>query len=124
MTDPHRTFLGVERSAGGRRWVHALDGRAEGVASQIAREHDIPDLVARVLAGRGVEASNALPFLVPRIRDLMPDPSTLTDMDVAAARLADAVDRGEGNPDATEPDDFAGTGGTGGVVRNQDQDAQ
>ena len=39
----------------------------------------------------------------------------------------DAVERGEGGkePDAfTAPGDFDGVGGTGGVVKNQDDDAQ
>ena len=39
----------------------------------------------------------------------------------------DAVERGEGGkePDAfTSPGDFDGVGGTGGVVKNQDDDAQ
>src|SRR5690606_5778600 len=51
--------------------------------------------VARVLAGRGVTALDAGRFLDPTIRDLLPDPSSLTDMDKAAGRLAEAVTRGE-----------------------------
>jgi hypothetical protein len=52
------------------------------------------------------------------------DDDARSDLEQAVSARSDAVDRGEGNPEATEPDDFAGTGGTGGVVRNQDQDAQ
>jgi single-stranded-DNA-specific exonuclease len=48
-------------------------------------------LVARVLAARGVSAENAPTFLDPTLKSLMPDPSTLTDMDRLAERLADAV---------------------------------
>ncbi|MBC8130348.1 MAG: single-stranded-DNA-specific exonuclease RecJ, partial [Rhizobiaceae bacterium] len=48
-----------------------------------------------VLAARGVAPDEALRFLAPAIRDLMPDPSSLTDMDVAAGRIADAIDRHE-----------------------------
>jgi single-stranded-DNA-specific exonuclease len=55
----------------------------------------MPELLARVLAGRGVAPEQAQPFLDPSIKRLMPDPSTLTDMDAAAARLADVVTRGE-----------------------------
>ncbi|WP_182085819.1 single-stranded-DNA-specific exonuclease RecJ [Aureimonas sp. ME7] len=95
MTDHSRTFLGVERSVNGRRWVHALTPRTEAVAARMAQLHAIPDLVARVMAARGVAADDAGRFLDPTIRDLMPDPSTLTDMDKAAARLADAIERGE-----------------------------
>ncbi|KQT57463.1 MULTISPECIES: single-stranded-DNA-specific exonuclease RecJ [unclassified Aureimonas] len=90
-----RLFLGVEASAGGRRWVHSLSERGEQLASQIVQTHGLPDILARVLSARGIAPPDALRFLAPTIRDLMPDPSSLTDMDAAAARLADAVERRE-----------------------------
>ena len=53
------------------------------------------------------------------------DDDARSDLEQAVAARSDAVERGEGGPDTvTAPGDFAGTGGTGGVVRNQDQDAQ
>jgi single-stranded-DNA-specific exonuclease len=64
-------------------------------ALAIAQDHGLPDIVARVLAGRGVSAIDAARFLDPTIRDLLPDPSSLTDMDKAAGRLAEAVARKE-----------------------------
>jgi single-stranded-DNA-specific exonuclease len=88
-------FLGVERSATGKIWRDRLDARGQGRALAIAQRHAMPELLARVLAGRGVEPDEAQAFLDPSIKRLMPDPSTLTDMDAAAARLADAVVHGE-----------------------------
>jgi single-stranded-DNA-specific exonuclease len=88
-------FLGVERSATGKRWRDRLDARGQAQALAIAQRHALPELLARVLAGRGVAPEDAASFLDPSIKKLMPDPSTLTDMDAAAARLADAVARGE-----------------------------
>lgn len=61
------------------------------VALAIAQGHGVPDIVARVLAGRGVTAEQAERFLDPTIRDLLPDPASLTDMDKAAIRIAAAV---------------------------------
>lgn len=55
----------------------------------------MPDLVARVLAGRGITADDALEFLDPTLKSLMPDPSVLTDMDALATRIADAIAAGE-----------------------------
>ena len=55
----------------------------------------MPELLARVLAGRGVEANEVAAYLDPSIRTLMPDPHVLTDMEAATARLAHAVIRGE-----------------------------
>ena len=51
-----RTFLSVEASLSGRRWLHALDDRAEAVALRIAQDHGLPEIVGRVLAARGVSA--------------------------------------------------------------------
>ncbi|MCQ1572560.1 single-stranded-DNA-specific exonuclease RecJ [Neorhizobium galegae] len=90
-----RAFLGVERSAGDQRWVSRLDQAAQNRALAIAQIHGIPDLVARVLAGRGVTLDDAPAFLDPTIRSLMPDPYTLTDCEKAVLRLADAIARQE-----------------------------
>ncbi|CDZ37531.1 Single-stranded-DNA-specific exonuclease RecJ [Neorhizobium galegae bv. officinalis] len=90
-----RAFLGVERSAGDQRWVSRLDQAAQNRALAIAQIHGIPDLVARVLAGRGVTLDDAPAFLDPTIRSLMPDPYTLTDCEKAVLRLADAITRQE-----------------------------
>jgi single-stranded-DNA-specific exonuclease len=91
----HRTFLGVERSLTGRRWVERLDGGGNLRATAIAQRNDIHDIVARVLAGRGVAPDLAAAFLNPTLRGLMPDPSVITDMDKAASRIAHAVAAGE-----------------------------
>lgn len=90
-----RAFLGVERSAGDQRWVSRLDQAAQNRALAIAQIHGIPDLVARVLAGRGVTLDDAPAFLDPTIRSLMPDPYTLTDCEKAVLRIADAIARQE-----------------------------
>jgi len=88
-------FLGVEKSATGRIWRDRLDARGQTRALMIAQRLGLPELLARVLAGRGVEPEEAEAFLDPSIRRLMPDPHTLTDMETAATRIADAVTQGE-----------------------------
>lgn len=94
--DPvQRAFLGVERSVSGQRWEQRLDQAGLNRALAMAQTHGMPELIARVLAGRGVGVSDALAFLDPTIRDLMPDPYRLTDCERAAERIARAIDRGE-----------------------------
>ena len=88
---PQRTFLGVERSLTGRRWRERLNAEGMATALAIAQRHEVPEIVARVLAARGVAADDAPAFLSPSIRALMPDPMTMTDMEKAAARIADAI---------------------------------
>lgn len=86
-----KTFLSVERSACGHRWVERLDHRTANVALAIAQKHAISDLVARIIAGRGVVEEDAPAYLDPAIRDLMPDPHVITDLEVVAARLSRAI---------------------------------
>ncbi len=88
-------FLGVENSATGRAWRDRLDQRGSARALAIAQRHDLPELLARILAGRNVEVDAVDAFLDPTIKRTMPDPNVLTAMPEAAARLAEAVERGE-----------------------------
>ncbi len=94
--DPvQRAFLGVERSVSGNRWVSRLDQAGQNRALAIAQTHGLPELIARVLAGRGVGQDEAMAFLDPTIRGLMPDPHLLTDCEKAARRLLQAIRKGE-----------------------------
>ncbi|MCL6651783.1 single-stranded-DNA-specific exonuclease RecJ [Agrobacterium rubi] len=90
-----RAFLGVDRSATEQKWMSRLDQAGQNRALAISQVHGIPELVARVLAGRGVGVDDALAFLDPTIRSLMPDPLTLTDCEKAAERIAAAIKRNE-----------------------------
>ena len=90
-----RLFLDVERSVCGRPWRDRLDERATARALAIAQRHNVPELLARILAGRGVEVDEVEAFLDPTVRRLMPDPHTVTAMEQAAQRIADAMLRGE-----------------------------
>ncbi|HET7848152.1 MAG TPA: single-stranded-DNA-specific exonuclease RecJ, partial [Pseudolabrys sp.] len=88
-------FLGVERSATGRQWRDRLDERGSARAMAIAQRHGISELLARVLAGRGVEPAEVEAYLDPTVKRLLPDPHGLTAMPIAAARIADAIIAGE-----------------------------
>jgi single-stranded-DNA-specific exonuclease len=87
----HKIFLGIEQSATGHRWVERLDARTGNIALAIAQKHGVPDLVSRILAGRGVSEDDAPTFLDPTIRELMPDPKTVTDLEPVAARIVQAI---------------------------------
>ncbi len=88
-------FLGVESSATGRAWRSRLDERGSARALAIAQRHDLPELLARILAGRNVEVDAVEAFLDPTIKRAMPDPNVLTAMPEAAGRIADAIMRNE-----------------------------
>ena len=84
-------FLGVARSLTGRRWRERLSASAAQAALAIAQRHGLPDLVARVIAARGVGVDEVPVFLAPSLKALMPEPYGLRDMEAAATRLARAV---------------------------------
>ena len=65
------------------------------MALGIAQRLGLPEIVGRLLAARDVGIDGAADFLAPTLRALLPDPSALMDMDVAAERIAQAVRHGE-----------------------------
>lgn len=95
LLDKPRAFLGVERSALGRIWRDRLDLAGQARAEAMMQLHGHSDLLARVLAGRGVAPEEAPLYLDPTLRRLMPDPYVLVDMEAAAERLAAAIMTGE-----------------------------
>jgi single-stranded-DNA-specific exonuclease len=84
-----RNFLDVERSIGGRRWMPRLQD--ERLAQAIAERHELPEILGRVMAARGVGLDEAEAFLNPTIRSLMPLPAALKDMEKGATRLVEAI---------------------------------
>jgi single-stranded-DNA-specific exonuclease len=88
-------YLGVTDSARGYVWRDRLDAVAAKTASAISQRHGLPEILGRVLASRGIGVDDVPTALDPTIRALMPDPSTVRDMDKGAARLADAITGGE-----------------------------
>lgn len=93
-------FLDVAQSAKGYRWLDRLGTTIGGMsgtarAQAICQRHDLPEILGRVLAGRSVELDEVETFLDPTLKALMPDPSTLADMDKTAERLAVAVEKRE-----------------------------
>ncbi len=60
----------------------------------MARVHDLPEVVARLLCVRGIGVEEAETFLHPTLRDHFPDPFSLADMDKAAEFVAEAIQGG------------------------------
>ena len=91
----HPLFLGVRNSALGRPWRDRLDGPSLARSEALTLQEGLTDVLARVLAARGVGPADLASYLEPRLRDLLPDPDTLTAMPEATARLVHAVRHGE-----------------------------
>ena len=65
------------------------------MALALAQQCNLPEVVARLLATRGVTMETVSAFLNPTLRDQMPDPERLLDMKKAVGRLAAAITSGE-----------------------------
>ncbi|WP_273724081.1 single-stranded-DNA-specific exonuclease RecJ [Bartonella sp. AU18XJBT] len=86
-----RYFLNVESSACGQAWLDALDVQGINNARAISQKFGFPDQLARVLSARDVDESEAVAFINPTLRTLMPDPESFKDMQCAAERIVKAL---------------------------------
>src|ERR1700724_4622237 len=94
-TEAPPAFLGVAHSLTGKLWRDRLDARGAARALAIVQRYQLPEMLARPLAGRDVGIDEVEDFLDPTIRKLLPDPHTVTEMETAAKRIADAASRRE-----------------------------
>ena len=85
-----KAYLNVEHSVTGRRWLGPT-AEADRLAEGLAQETRLPLPLARILVARGVTAPESEGFLEPQLRELLPDPRSLMDMETAAGRFLKAV---------------------------------
>ena len=57
----------------------------------MSQQTNLPRAVCQILARRGVPVIEVRGFLAPKLKELLPDPRSMKDMEVAAARFLDAV---------------------------------
>ncbi|MEP5630304.1 MAG: single-stranded-DNA-specific exonuclease RecJ [Tateyamaria sp.] len=88
------SFLNVSQSVTGRRWVGPATEIARA-ADAMAQQTELPSAVCQILARMGVATEEADAYLAPTLRDLMPDPRSLRDMENAAMRVLAAVENRE-----------------------------
>ncbi len=81
------------RSLTGCEWVVREADERQVLA--LKQQHDLPELLCRILAARGIACEEAEAFLHPSLKAALPDPAHLLDMERAAERVAAAVIAGE-----------------------------
>ena len=89
-----RAFLDVTASATGRRWIGPAADAARR-AEAMAQSTRLPPALCQTLVLRGVAPDAAAAYLAPHLRDLLPDPRSLRDMDRATTRFLSAVSGNE-----------------------------
>lgn len=61
------------------------------IVEGLTHRHDLPELAARLMAGRGISIEESDDWLCPTLRASMTDPLSLKDMDRASARIGAAI---------------------------------
>ncbi|MCK5518378.1 MAG: DHH family phosphoesterase, partial [Alphaproteobacteria bacterium] len=85
--------LDIQESVLGKKWTFSqVDER---LSQGISQSFGLPEIIGRLLAARGIQFDDVQDFLNPTIRTQLPDPSSLKDMDKAAARIVDAIMGGQ-----------------------------
>lgn len=95
MIETEQNFLGVARSAIGRRWIASLDREGVNDALTMSQKFGIAEPLARVLAARSIPEEEVLNYLDPTLKALTPDPATFVDMEKATERIVQAIDHKE-----------------------------
>lgn len=95
MIQHNKFFLGVSHSALGQAWFDSLDRDDTNKALTISQKFGLNALLARILAARSVEEEDAVDYLTPTLKKLMPNPINFVDMEKAAARLVKAIENKE-----------------------------
>ena len=85
--------FGVARSLSGRRW-RLLSADASAVQT-LVNAAGVSEVLARLLLARGVTPDTAAAYLNPTLKQSLPEPLTLKDMDRVVARAQAAIERGE-----------------------------
>lgn len=83
-------FLNVQKSLLGNAWRGPTQSQ-DRVSEQISQIIKIPIQVSRVLARLGVNPNNVENFLLPKLRNLLPDPMQFKDMKKGSTRLIEAI---------------------------------
>ena len=93
MIERESFFPENKRSVSGKNWVfRKID---ESQTLMISQNHDLPEIISRVLVSRGVSNEDVNNFLSPKIKNFLTDPMQLIDMRKAAKRIVDAISKRE-----------------------------
>lgn len=95
MREEGAAYLGVTRSVKEQIWRERLAPQQARLAAAISQQEDLPELLGRILAARGVTPENVAVHMAPTLKAMLPDPSQLQDMDKGAERFARAIQASE-----------------------------
>ncbi len=84
--------ISVQRSFMDSRWI--IPDADQNAVERMARKHDLPEIIARLLVLRNIAEDKADEFLFPTLKSHFPNPSTMAGMDDFARDVAEAIMNG------------------------------
>lgn len=87
------SVLGVNQSVSGLKWVFKESN--ERLSLALSQKFGLSEVVAKALTARGIDLETAESYLRPTLKNNLPNPFSLKDMERAARRMASAVMAGE-----------------------------
>ena len=91
VREDQAAYLGVTRSVKEQIWRERLSPQQTRIATAISQQQELPDLLGRIMAARGATLDNVATLMAPTLKAMLPDPSSLQDMEKGAARFAEAI---------------------------------
>lgn len=96
LTTEPSSVLNIKKSLSGRRWLwkqssfldtNTLNRQAQWIAQKVS----LYEFIGKMIALRNIQAENVEHFLFPTLRNFLPDPYCLKDMDIATDRIVNAI---------------------------------
>ena len=87
------SVLGVNQSVSGLTWVFKETN--ERLSLALSQKFGLSEVVAKALSARGINLETAESYLKPTLKNHLPNPFSLKDMERAARRMAQSIMAGE-----------------------------
>lgn len=93
-TMEEKEFMIDENSSlNGFRW--SLFSHDERFVQAVSQKYNIPDIIAKIINSRKIPFEQTETYISPHIKNLLPSPFVLRDMDKAVERIVRAIEKGE-----------------------------
>ena len=87
------SVLGIVQSVNGLKWEFKESD--ERLSLALSQKFGLSELVSRALTARGITLDTAESYLKPTLKNNLPNPFSLKDMEKAARRMAHSIIAGE-----------------------------
>ena len=74
--------LDVADSLSNKKWVQRVEKipYSERLIETVIQKYELPEIIARAVIGRNISLEQIEPYLYPKLKQLLPDPLILKDM--------------------------------------------